>query len=56
LQTLGVGALAAAGAGVAFIPDDTVLEVAGQTLLVGAMGAAAGASFVGSAILGKIKA
>jgi len=56
LQTLGLGALAAAGAGVAYIPDDSVVEVAAQTLLVGLMGAAAGASFVGSAVLGKIKA
>lgn len=56
LQALGLGALAAAGAGVVFIPDDSVLEVAAQTLLVGAMGAAAGASFVGSAVLGKITA
>lgn len=56
LQGLGVAALAAAGAGVYTIPDDTVLEVAAQTFLVGTMAAAAGASFIGSTILGKIKA
>lgn len=56
LQGLGLGALAAAGAGVYIIPDDSILQVASQTLLVGAMGAAAGASFIGSIVLGKITA
>jgi len=56
LQILGLGALGAAGAGVYFIPDDTIVDVAAQTLLVGTMAAAAGASFIGSVVLGKIKA
>ncbi len=55
LQGAAVGALAAAAAGVYIIPDDTVLQVAGQTLLVGTMAVAAGASAVGSVVISKIK-
>lgn len=56
LQGVAVAALAAAGAGVYLIPDDSVTLVAAQTILVGASGAAAAASAVGSAVLSKIKA
>eukprot|EP00522_Entomoneis_paludosa_P007271 CAMPEP_0172452634 /NCGR_PEP_ID=MMETSP1065-20121228/10235_1 /TAXON_ID=265537 /ORGANISM="Amphiprora paludosa, Strain CCMP125" /LENGTH=189 /DNA_ID=CAMNT_0013204719 /DNA_START=105 /DNA_END=674 /DNA_ORIENTATION=- len=54
ISAAGVGALAAAGAAVVFIPDDSVATVAAQTLIVGLAVPAAGASFVGSAILGKL--
>jgi hypothetical protein len=48
--------LGAAGAGVYLIPDDTVVNVAIQTLLVGALGVAApAASVVGATVLSKIK-
>jgi Protein of unknown function (DUF1118) len=54
LSVAGLGSLAAAAAAVVLIPDDTVLEVATQTLAVGAFGAAGVASLAGSAILGKL--
>jgi len=54
LQALGLASFAAAAGAVIVIPDDTILEVAGQTLAVGALGAAGAASLVGSAILSKI--
>ena len=47
---------AAAAGAVYIIPDDTVAAVAAQTLAVGALGAAGAASFVGSAVLGKLTA
>jgi hypothetical protein len=51
-----VGSLGVAGAGVTFIPDDTVVNVAAQTLLVGVFGVAApAASIVGAGVLSKIK-
>ena len=50
-----LGSVTAAGAGVYFIPDDSVALVALQTLLVGVFGAAAGASVVGAGVLSKIK-
>lgn len=50
----GVGALAAAGAALLVIPDDSVTNVAIQTLVVGLAVPLAGASFAGSAILGKL--
>lgn len=56
LQAAGLASLAAAAGAVYLIPDDTVVEVAAQTLAVGALGAAAGASLVGSAVLGKLTA
>lgn len=54
LQALGLASFAAAAGAVVVIPDDTILEVAGQTLAVGALGAAGAASLAGSVILGKI--
>ena len=56
LQTAGIASLAAAAGAVYLIPDDTVASVAAQTLAVGALGAAGAASFVGSAVLGKLTA
>ncbi len=57
LQGAAVASLAAAAAGVYVIPDDTAVQVAAQTLLVGTLGVAApAASLVGSAVLSKIKA
>lgn len=56
LQTLAIGAVGAAAAGVYFIPDDSTALVAAQTILVGTCGAAAAASAIGSAVLTKIKA
>lgn len=50
----GVGALAAAGLAVASIPDDSVVNVALQTLAVGVALPVAGASFVGAGILGQL--
>lgn len=54
LSALGLASFAAAAGVVVVVPDDTILEVAGQTLAVGALGAAGAASLVGSAILGKL--
>lgn len=56
LTLAAVASLATAGAGVYFIPDDTVIGVAAQTLLVGALGVAApAASIIGAGVLSKIK-
>ena len=55
LGAAGVGALGAAIAAVVTIPDDSVTNVALQTLAVGLLLPAAGASFAGAAILGKLK-
>lgn len=54
IQGAGVGALAAAGAAVYLIPDDSVTNVAIQTLAVGLSVPVAGAAFVGSALLSKL--
>mmetsp|Transcript_4145 Transcript_4145/g.6069 ORF Transcript_4145/g.6069 Transcript_4145/m.6069 type:complete len:193 (+) Transcript_4145:81-659(+) len=54
LSVAGLASFGAAAGAVITIPDDTVLEVAAQTLAVGALGAAGVASLAGSAILGKI--
>jgi len=54
LSALGLASLAGAVGAVVVIPDDTVLQVAEQTLVVGLLGAAGVASLAGSAILGKI--
>jgi Protein of unknown function (DUF1118) len=54
LGAAGVAALAAAGGALAFIPDDTVVNVAVQTLIVGLAVPTAGAAFIGGAILGKL--
>merc|ERR1712228_465486 len=51
LQTAGIAALGAAGAAVFFIPDDSIVNVAAQTLLVAALGGASIASFIGSSAL-----
>lgn len=56
LQGAAVASLAAAAAGVYIIPDDTVVQVAGQTLLVGILGVVApAASIIGSIVISKIK-
>jgi hypothetical protein len=54
LSAAGLALLAAAVGAVVVIPDDTIVEVALQTLVVGALGAGGAASLAGSAILGKI--
>lgn len=54
LQGAGLGALIAAAAAVAIIPDDTVTNVALQTLAVGLAVPLAGASLAGAAILSKL--
>lgn len=54
LQAVGAGALAAAGLAVLAVPDDTVLNVAVQTIVVGLALPAAAASFVGALILGQL--
>jgi len=51
----GAGTLAAAFYAVTAIPDDSVTNVALQTLIVGLALPIAGASFAGAAILGKLK-
>ena len=50
----GGAALAAAGATVVLLPDDSVVSVALQTLAVGLSIPAAGAAFVGGAVLGQL--
>jgi len=56
LQGAAVASAAAAFAITQVVPDDTVLEVAGQTLAVATLGLAApAASLVGATILGKVK-
>jgi hypothetical protein len=51
----GLASLAAAAYAVAVIPDDTVLDVAAQTFVVGVFGLAVPAvSFIGAALLGKL--
>lgn len=50
----GPAALLAAGAAVYAIPDDTVANVALQTLIVGLAVPLAGASVIGSTLLGKL--
>lgn len=54
LQLLGLASFAGAAGALVLIPDDTVVEIATQTLAVGALGAAGVASLAGSVILGKI--
>jgi len=56
LQTAAIASVAAAGASVYFIPDDTIVQVAAQTLLVGILGAAVpAASLVGATVIGLVK-
>ena len=54
LSAVGLASFAAAAGVVVVVPDDTVVQVAVQTLAVGALGAAGAASLVGSTILGKV--
>jgi len=54
LQTASLAALVAAGGLVAVVPDDTVLEVAAQTLGAGALVGVAAASSVGAGIVKKV--
>jgi hypothetical protein len=55
LQFLGLASLAGAAGAVYLIPDDTIVEVAAQTLAVGVLGVGVpAASFIGATILGKI--
>jgi Protein of unknown function (DUF1118) len=54
IAAAGIAALAAAGGAISIIPDDSVANVALQTLIVGLAVTTAGAAFVGSAILGKL--
>lgn len=54
LQGAGVAALVAAAAAVAVIPDDTVTQVAIQTLAVALALPVAGASLAGAALLSKL--
>lgn len=56
LQGAALASVAAAYGIVNFVPDDTVVEVAGQTLAVAVLGVAVpAASLVGATILGKIR-
>ena len=56
LQGGAAASLVAAAAGVYLIPDDTIVEVAAQTVLAGTLGVAVPvASIVGSTVLSKIK-
>jgi len=55
LAALGLASLGGAVGAVVVIPDDTIVEVAAQTLAVGVLGVAApAAAFVGSAVLGQL--
>jgi hypothetical protein len=54
LQAVGAGALAAAGLALVAIPDDSVLNVAVQTIVVGLAVPAAAASFAGALVLGQL--
>jgi len=56
LQGAAAASVAAAAAGVVLIPDDTAVQVAAQTLLVGTLGVAApAASIIGAGVISKIK-
>ena len=55
LQAAGLASLIAAAGIVAVVPDDTAVQLAAQTLAVGALGVAAPAAcFVGATVLGKL--
>ncbi|KAG7368782.1 DUF1118 domain containing protein [Nitzschia inconspicua] len=54
ISAVGFASLAAAVGAVVVIPDDTVVQVAEQTLAVGLLGAGGVASLVAAGILGKI--
>jgi Protein of unknown function (DUF1118) len=55
IGAVGVAALALAGAAVSVIPDDSVINIAVQTLVVGLALPVAGASLAGAAFLGQLK-
>jgi Protein of unknown function (DUF1118) len=55
IGAVGVAALALAGATVSVIPDDSVINIAVQTLVVGLALPVAGASLAGAAFLGQLK-
>jgi len=54
LAVVGAGALGGAAGVVFLVPDDTLLQIAGQTFAVGVLSAAGLAGIVGSVVLGKI--
>ena len=54
LGIAGLGALGAAAGAIVVIPDDTLLQIAGQTFAAGALGAAGIAGIGGSVVLGKV--
>jgi hypothetical protein len=54
ISAVGLASLAAAAGAVVVIPDDTVLQVAEQTLAVGLLGAGGVVSLVAAGILGNI--
>jgi len=56
IATAGAASVAAAGAAVYFIPDDSIASVAAQTLAVGVLGIAApAAAAAGSFVLGSLQ-
>mmetsp|Transcript_20561 Transcript_20561/g.37105 ORF Transcript_20561/g.37105 Transcript_20561/m.37105 type:complete len:207 (-) Transcript_20561:301-921(-) len=56
LQGAALASLGAAYGIVSFVPDDTVLQVAGQTLAVATLGLVVpAASLIGATVLGKVK-
>jgi len=56
LQGAALGSIGAAFAIVSVVPDDTVLQVAGQTLAAATLGVAVpAASLIGATVLGKVK-
>jgi len=54
LAVVGAGALGGAVGVVVLVPDESLLQIAGQTFAVGVLSAAGLAGLVGSVILGKI--
>jgi hypothetical protein len=53
-SVIGLGLLAVAATAVTAIPDDSIANVALQTIVVGTAGAGAVAAFAGGAILGQL--
>ena len=54
LGVVGLGSLGAAAGAVVVIPDETLVQIAGQTFAAGVLGAAGVASIAGSVVLGKV--
>jgi len=54
LAVIGAGALGGAAGVVILVPDDNLLQIAGQTFAVGILAAAGAAGIVGSVVLGKV--